>query len=252
MKRVMLFIGMFLLALGLMSQSKKTYMLGDQHVVPPKFVVEEVEKPASNTSPICCYIQENLPLDKRIKGNATEGTVAIEFTVNADGTLSDFIVANKVSYELDRSVIDCIKESEGMWKPGEVNGRPSAMEKRVYVRFDDPDNVSFETIARSRYFAAIKRFQKGQNIENNNLLEKHKQERKAQRLYKNAIAQLNDATVYLPNDPSLAFWKAKNYEQLGMFKEMTEMMELRSHLLSMRLDERKLQEYYDLAVIYLK
>ena len=252
MKKMSVIIGMCFLVLGLMAQNKKTFMLDDQQVVPPKFVGEVVNEPVVETSPICCFLQKNLPNDKRINGSLTEGTVAIEFTVNKDGSLTNFVVVNGVSFDLDQSVIDCIKDSEGMWQPGEVNGRPSAMEKRIYVRFDNPDNAPFEEIVRNHYYTAIKHFTKGQNFENNKLIEKNKQERKAHRMYKHSLAQLNDAMVYLPNDPSLAFWKAKNYEQLRMDEQMIEMLELRRELLSMRADEQKLKEYNNLAVISFK
>ncbi|MBR8535179.1 energy transducer TonB [Carboxylicivirga sediminis] len=253
MKKTLLTIAMCFFVLGLVAQEERNIMLSDQQVVPPKFAgIEPEVKEEVKQSPICCYLQEHLDIEVPANGMLPEGTVAIEFTVNSNGTLSNFTVANRVNYTLEQAVIECIKETEGMWRPGEVNGQPSPMEKRVYVRFDNPDNESFEQIARDHYLVAVKRFKKGMYIESNQLLANKKKVRKSQRQFNSSINQLNAATVYMPNDPTIAFWKARNYEQLGMHKEMINMLEKRRELLSMKLSERELKNHYDLAIITLK
>lgn len=256
MKKMLFTVAMCLLALGLNAQENMNILLGDQQVVAPKFIGEKVEteplKPATNQSAICCYLQEHLPSDIRINANSAEGTVAIEFTVNKDGSLSDFIVANHVSYELDESVIDCIKQTEGMWKAGETNGIPTAMEKRVYVKFDAPGNPSFESITKGLYFSAIRKHNKADYVQNNKLIDTEKQIKKTQRLYRQSLANLERATVYMPNDPTLAYWKAVSYENLGRHKEMIDMLERRQELLSMHLDEQNLNDYHDLVTINTK
>ncbi|MBS2211808.1 energy transducer TonB [Carboxylicivirga mesophila] len=253
MKKTLLTIAMCFFVLGLVAQEERNIMLSDQQVVPPKFKgVEPVVKEEVKQSPICCYLQENLELEVPINDYLPEGTVAIEFTINRDGTLSNFTVTNRVNYTLEQAVIACIKETEGMWQPGEVNGQPSPMEKRVYVRFDNPDNESFEQIARDHYLVALKRFKKGMYIEDNQLLSTNQRKRKSQRLFNSSLNQLDIATVYMPNDPTIAFWKARNYEELGMHKDMINMLEKRRELLSMKLSERELKNHYDLAIITLK
>jgi hypothetical protein len=252
MKKTLLTIGMCFLILGLTAQEEKSYMLEDQHVVPPQFNEIVENKTEAMPSPICHFIQETLDLDGINMDYYTEGTVAIEFTVNKDASLSNFIVVNPVDYNLEQAVISCIKKTEGKWKPGEVNGTPSSMEKRVYVRFDVPDNPPFEVLARQRYQRALKQFNKGENNEDNKLFDQNKRMRKSQRMYNYSLNQLAAATVYMPNDASIAFWKAKNYEKLGMHKEMIEMLELRKTLLSMNMSEQKLEDFDDLAIITLK
>ncbi|WP_430817146.1 energy transducer TonB family protein [Carboxylicivirga sp. RSCT41] len=251
MKKMLLTIGMCFFVLGLIAQEEKSIYLSDQQVVPPQFNEIEVEE-VKERSPICCFLENNLEIDMPATSNYTpEGTVAIEFTVNKDGTLSNFVVVNHVDDYLNQAVIDCIKETEGKWRPGEVNGTPSAMEKRVYVRFDIPDNPPFEELARQNYQYALKRYHKGENIQSNKMLSSKKQTRKSHRMFNRSLNQLDAATVYMPNDATLAFWKAKNYEKLGMHKEMIDMLELRQTLLSMDLSEQELDKFYDLAVITL-
>ena len=253
MKKMLLTIAMCFFVLGLVAQEEKSIYLSDQNVVPPQFNEIEVEETVKERSPICSFIEQNLEIKTPSSTDYfPEGTVAIEFTVNSDGTLSNFIVVNRVDYQLEEAVIDCIKKTEGKWRPGEVNGNPSAMEKRVYVRFDSPDNPPFEELARQNYHYALKRFHKGENILNNKLLSAEKQSRKSNRFFNRSLSQLDAATVYMPNDATIAFWKAKNYEKLGMHKEMLDMLELRQTLLSMDISEQELKKFYDLAVITLK
>ncbi len=255
MKKTLLIIAMFFVTLGLAAQEVEGKLLGDQKVVPPKFKgIEAKEEPKAEPklSPICCFIQENLEIEMPSSEFLPEGTVAIEFTVNRDGSLSNFTVVNPVNHTLELAVIECIKETEGMWQPGAANDNPVAMEKRVYVRFDRPDNDSFEEIARRHYLVAVKKFNKGVNAENNQFLTTEKKNRKAQRAFNSSLNCLNEATVLLPNEPTIAFWKARNYEHLGMHKEMIEMLEQRKFLLSLKHSERTLTDYIDMAIITLK
>lgn len=253
MKKTLLIIAMCFFVLGLGAQEEKNYYLGDQSVVAPRFKGAEPEvKEELKQSPICCFIQNNLELEVPINEYLPEGTVAIEFTINSNGSLSNFWVANKVNHTLEQAVIACIKETEGMWQPGEVNGRPSPMEKRVYVRFDNPNNESFEQLARRHYLVALKRFNKGLYIEDNQFMTVDKKQRKSQRAFNSSLDYLSEATILLPNDPSLAFWKARNYEQLGMYKEMLDMLEKRKELLSLKASERQLKNHYDMAIITYK
>ncbi|WP_430812829.1 MULTISPECIES: energy transducer TonB [unclassified Carboxylicivirga] len=254
MKKTMLALAMSFAMIALTAQESGNIMLSDQQVVPPQFEGVDLEqtKVEIKKAPICCFLEQNLSVEGLNKFYLPEGTVAIEFTINADGKLSNFVVANSVNHYLDKAVIDCIKKTRGLWRPGEVNGQPSPMEKRVYVRFDDPNNRSFNAIARDHYMAATKRYYEGKKIARDIFLTDAQKQRKSERFYNNSLKQLQAATVYLPNDPSLAFWKAKNYEALGMRDEMNKMMQQRKALLSLELKEQRLDEHYDLAIISLQ
>lgn len=250
MKKLLLLIGMCFFTLTLVAQeTEKRHFLADQTVVPPQFKGEQVEQ--QQTSPICCYIEKNLELPDRhlIEKYQIEGTVVIDFTVEADGSLTNFVISNYVDNDLNYAVIDCIKETQGMWAPGMVNDKPAPMEKRIYVKFDIEGNPSFEEIARNYYNIATKRFAKGEQIQNSDGFNSKKRVRKYTRKYNSSIRLLNHATVYCPNDASIFLWKAKNYEQLGMNQQMLEMLERRKEVLSMTHTEKKLEGYYDLAVI---
>ncbi|MCU4155578.1 energy transducer TonB [Carboxylicivirga sp. A043] len=253
MKKMLLSIGICFFVLGLVAQEQGYAWMEGSTVVPPQFKgTESAQKEDVKKSPICCYLMENLEIESSVNTPAVEGTVVIEFTVNTDGSLSNFKVINHVSYDLEFAVIDCIRQTEGMWKPGKVDNRPSSMEKRVQVRFDAPDNPSFEEIARNYYSNALQRFMKAEDIQKSKLLSQKKIERKANRRYNQSLNLLEAATVYIPNDPTLAFWKARNYEQLGMYSEMQDMLDYRKALLSMQISEQKYSKNYDMAIITLK
>ncbi len=249
MKKMLLLIGMCFLAFGLCAQEEGSYLLSDQHVVPPQFEGESAKDVNVNQSPICCYIQNNIDYPEMARENYREGIVGIEFTIEPDGSLSNFVVSNAVDHYLDDLVISCIKKTEGMWKPGMVNNTPSPMEKRVYVKFDLEGNDSFNELAERYYFNAIKHFTKGENAQSNNLLTASKQKKKSTRQYNASLAQLDKATVLFPNDVAILYWQAKNYENLGMEEEMLEMMERRNELVAMKLLEEELVGHYDLATI---
>ncbi|MBK3515773.1 energy transducer TonB [Carboxylicivirga marina] len=236
---------------------KTVFHLADSRVTSPVFTgvkVESVETVKKN--PICCYLEENLDVKNLVNDfdYPIEGTVGVEFTISTDGSVSDFEEVNHVTKELYQAVVDCIKETDGMWAPGTVEFKedtpePTPMETRIYVKFDTPDNASFEELARQHYRFAIKRYARAENIQDDKLLSKNKKTRKSTRMFNRSLNHLEAATVYIPNDPSLAFWKAKNFEQLGMHKEMFDMLEQRKMLLSLSSEEQTLKQHYDLAII---
>ncbi len=248
MKKLLLFIGMSILALGLAAQ-ETGYLLSDQKVEPPKFKGNDlmIKKEKPEPSPICCYIQNNLDLPTTPLG--TEGVVVVEFTINSDGSLSDFIITNTVHPQLEKAVIDCIKKTEGQWQPGLVNNIPSPMERRIYVKFDDPNNASFEELARKHYLTAIKLHNKGCYQQKDLLLSEVKQKRQSTRLFNKSLAHLNAATVYCPNNHSITIWKARNYNHLNNKSKTYEMINKSNEYLSMEESEQKLQNFYNLAII---
>ena len=63
-----------------------------------------------------------------------EGKVVVEFTVNADGTLSDFKVVKSVSPELDAEALRVIKAMPA-WSPAIVDGKTVACSYVLPVSF---------------------------------------------------------------------------------------------------------------------
>lgn len=250
MKKMLLILGMCFFALGLRAQ-ERTNMLEDQSVEPPKFKGEQVEKEKRERakSPICHFIEKELAYPEIESDFPPEGVVVVEFTVNNDGNLSDFNVTNPVAYHLDQAVVSCLKKTNGMWIPGKVNGQFSPMEYRVFVKFDAPDNPTFEEMAVGFYMAAFKKYNKGCNIEKDMLLSANKRDRKSTRMFNSSLFYLAKASVYYPNNPTVAFLQANNYGKLGMDELMREKIRELTELDSSPLPEQWENDQFNMAVI---
>lgn len=55
--------------------------------------------------------------------NKVEGTVMIEFIINADGTPSDFKVVKGIGFGCDEAAVEAFKKMP-KWKPATVAGKP--------------------------------------------------------------------------------------------------------------------------------
>ncbi|TLX74601.1 TonB family protein [Labilibacter sediminis] len=251
MKKMLLVLGMCFVTLGLIAQ-EGSKLLEDQLVEPPKFEGKNIENRKAEVSraPICFYMEENLQYPERRYDFPPEGTVVIEFTVNADATVSNFVVVNHIDNELDQAVIDCIKKTDGMWIPGKVNGQPSVMEKRVSVKFAVPGNPTFEEQAKELYFSAIRKFTYGEYIKSNNLLSAEQKAKRSNRKFKNSLALLDKASAFYPNDKSLLWWQAKNHKMLGNQEEMRNKLNEIARLQHIENNLELLVNEYELAVIY--
>jgi len=117
---------------------KKSKMLRDVDVKPPVFtgIVGTVEVLNEvGTASIYDYLRVNVEYPKEAERRWREGTTVIHFTVLPNGELDDFNVVASISSDIDREVIRVLQSSDGMWKPGQNNGTPVAMEKEVAITF---------------------------------------------------------------------------------------------------------------------
>lgn len=80
-------------------------------------------------SGIICYSDED-------KDNWIQGVSIVGFTVTAQGNLKDLKVINSVSKNCDKSVIEALKTTNGMWQPATQNGQAIAQKHEVAVRFN--------------------------------------------------------------------------------------------------------------------
>ena len=209
MKKIALLTGLLLSAVITFAQVKE---LSETTVESPKYIGQQDANAinSSESSPICSYLKSSL-----INNNFEEGVVIILFTINADGTLSDFNVKNSVSKGSDQKVINCLKSTSGLWNPGRVNGTPVEMQKEIHVRFVDPSGNSLEELAQNNIESAVKQFESAKAIKNNVSLTSVKADKKSTRKLQSALAYLKEASKYQPNEPSVVFWEACTYEELG-------------------------------------
>lgn len=247
-----LLIGMgCLLGLGLSAQEELSRQLKETKVLPPRFEqpeekkMVEVEKP----SPLGEYIEKNLEMPDIDYFYTNEGVVAVEFTVNDEGELTNFIVTNSVSFDLDQAVIECLRTTDGMWVPGQVNGQPSPMEKKVYVKFDIPGNPPHEEMARLHYQDGVKWYNKA--LANEDGIEKREQRLERRGLRRSIIA-FDETLRYSPDAAACLILQASCYERQGNEAMHQKKLEQYMEIVNSRAVQPTTSEQMDLAVIVLK
>lgn len=82
-------------------------------------VVEQSATPKGGIDQLKVFIKNNL----NYKEPEKPGSVYIKFTINTDGSLTDFQVVKGMSAELDQEALRVAKLMEN-WEPGQQNGRP--------------------------------------------------------------------------------------------------------------------------------
>ncbi len=187
--------------------------LKETTVEPPKFIGQQIidTNEEMKSSPICYYLKNNL----QTQDYTEEGVVNVLFTINPDGTLSNFTIKNSVDATNDNAVLNCLKSTSGLWQAGQVNGTPVEMEKEIYVHFVNPGTTSLEELAQENIMAAITKFENAKNIKNSVKLSSDKANRKASRKLHSALYYLDEATKYQPEEASIIFWQACTYDELG-------------------------------------
>ena len=129
------------------------------------------------------YLQDNIKYPKEAIKCFNQGTVVVQFVVNANGELSDFKVINSVCPEIDKEVIRVIKTTDGMWESTNTSVKEVSMMFATSVEVKDLE-------APAEYFTNLARdcWMKGNQL----LVNKHN--------LKRAMKQYDEAIKYLPYD----------------------------------------------------
>ncbi len=217
MKKFGFLTGLLLMASLTFAQVHK---LNETTVEPPKFVGQQIvdSKSNSTSSPICNYLKTNLQNHSYIK----EGVVSVIFSINPDGTLSNFSINNSVDEANDKAVIDCLKHTSGLWQAGLVNGQPVEMEKEIYVHFVNSESNSLEEMAQENIMAAVSKYESAKNVKKSVKISSVKAQKRATKKFQSALSYLNEANKYQPEEPAVVFWQACTYEELGNELKKTE------------------------------
>lgn len=128
--------------------------------------------------------------------HSIEGKEIIHFTINPDGSVSNFKVVNSVSPRIDEEVIDALKTTDGMWKPGYNNENVIPMEKEFSMVFKLAET-------RDLIERATDQFKRGNKL----LLIKEKPKR--------ALQHFNRGLVYVPESKPLLFLRGLTRYELG-------------------------------------
>ncbi len=93
------------------------------------------------------YLEQYVNYPEAARRNKEAGTSIVEFTVTDKGELQDFQVINAVSEEVDREMIRALNQTNGLWKPGRLNGQIVPMKKEVSLLFVPNDQFDLEEAA---------------------------------------------------------------------------------------------------------
>jgi len=211
MKKIGVLLLMFCLGLNVIAQEMN---LSENIVEPPKFIgnSDVILNNDESRALWSEYLTNKLDKDNL---NYESGIVAVLFTITADGNIKNIQVENSVSNKTDKMVVYYITKSKGLWEPGKVNGNAVDMEKEVFVRFSDPNEPSLEKMAQNHIGYALKKYNKAECITNSFLYAQEKEDKVKNRMLKSCLTNLEIATRYQPNEPSIAFWQCKAYELQG-------------------------------------
>lgn len=191
---------LFLIFSGLISLGQSLKELNEIRVTPPKFVgLKQAETVPVETN----YVSLEKYLIKLIepqllkeRKTIDEGTVVVQFTVNPSGELTDFNTVNSVSSDMDQHVINALKTTNGMWKPGLNNDELIAMEKEISISFRLEDTPTFETRAKWFYKRGGKMLYVKANPEK-------------------ALKNFNNCIALLPNDKGILLNRGLAKYELG-------------------------------------
>lgn len=136
-------------------------------------------------STIADYLKKNMIYPENSKEYYEEGTEVVQFVVTPTGELTDFVVINSVSREIDEEIVRVLKTTEGMWIPGSNNADAVPMKKEVSLVFKGEDSRTNFLRAATNYY----------NKGSNKFLVKGK--------VKSALREYNKAMMLKPYDKSL-------------------------------------------------
>jgi TonB family protein len=138
-KTTIIFIGVFV---SFFSYGQTEKVLGDIDVTPPKFTGFPIST-QPRTESIESYLVQKIHSEVKSIDENDEGTVVVQFVVDASGSLSDYQIVNSVSPFIDNEVISALKATNGMWLPGKNNDGLVPMEKEVSISFRLESNRNF-------------------------------------------------------------------------------------------------------------
>ncbi len=233
MKRVGFILGFFMLALMCFGQQGIVY--DEVLVKAPRYAgdMDNVTVKNPNLAPIEQYLFSRLQAMVDEDNNIfTEGTVIVDFTVMADGSIKDVKVQNSVDYNNDNAVVNGILATDGDWQPGSKNGEAVEMKKRVVIAFDNPDTPTLRQKSIAYYHAGIKKYFKGEDVQSDATKSAEKAVKVSTRKYKGALKRFDMANRFTPENTSIVFMQVKTCEKIGDYDRLYDYEQKLNKLLS--------------------
>jgi tetratricopeptide (TPR) repeat protein len=210
MKRYVIFLICLTATIAVFGQNETIQINRDVEevkVTPPKFTgVLNADKlyDAGKSSAIKNYLAKNFVCPNSAAECNKEGTEIIQFTVTPDGRLTKFKVVNSVCKEIDKEMIRVLKNTNGMWVPGQNNGKPATMEHEVSMLFG---NYTQDEIV--NHF--VEQAEKYHTMGSSKLIVEQRP--------KKALKYYNSGIRYLPNDKGLLLLRGICNYELGNEEE---------------------------------
>lgn len=202
MKKFLLLILCLVISGLTYSQNEKSHATLEQvEVAPPEFVGVHnatifLSEKTTHSSLLMNYMKNKVEYPEIDIERTNEGKEIVRFTVNPDGSLTNFTVVNSVSPSIDEEVIDALKTTDGMWKPGYNNENVVPMEKEF--------SMVFKIIGTNDLITrATEQFKRGNKL----LLIKEKPQR--------ALQHFDQGLVYVPESKPLLFLRGLTRYELG-------------------------------------
>ncbi len=86
-------------------------------------VVENPAEPEGGVQAFYKYVSENIHYPAQANRMGIEGKVFVEFVINKDGTLTDFVIVKGIGAGCDEEAVEVLKRAP-KWKPGKQRGVP--------------------------------------------------------------------------------------------------------------------------------
>ncbi len=233
MKRIGLLFGFLLVAM--MSFGQQGIVYDEVLVKAPRYAgdMDNLTVKNPNLAPIEQYLFSKLQGMVDEDNNIfSEGTVIVDFTVLADGSIKNVNVQNSVSYDNDNAVVVGILATNGDWKPGSKNGEAVEMQKRVVIAFDNPETPSLRDKSIAYYHSGIKKYFKGEDIQSDATKSANKVYKVSNRKYNTALKRFDMANRFTPENTSIVFMQMKTCEKIGDYDKLYEYEQKLNRLLS--------------------
>lgn len=110
-----------ILSIGLLSQAFGQFLISDSIAELPPHMNEVFPEPPYGTNGFKNWVVKNYKIPMEARKAKVNGKLIINFTVGADGKLSNFQIAKDIGYQTGETLISLVRKSSP-WKPGYQNG----------------------------------------------------------------------------------------------------------------------------------
>ena len=111
----------------------------EEEAIPFQLVEEKPSFNGGDANEFSKWVNSRLVYPEIAKENGVQGRVTLQFTVNADGSVSNVKVLRGVDSSLDKEAVRVVSSSP-KWKPGKQRGRPVRVAYTLPINFQLSNN----------------------------------------------------------------------------------------------------------------